>query len=86
MYRIKESVELVQLSFCGYYVKTKKPSPAGQHGSIQDFVPVDCLSLGGNWRAVCILISFGGDTQSAHPELRSGSDECLAVPSHAVNK
>lgn len=73
--------ELAQLTFLWILCKKekekekKKPSPAGQRGSIQDFVPVDCLSLGGNWKAVCILITFVGDIQSAHPELRSGSDE-----------
>lgn len=74
--------------FCGYYVKKKKKkSPV----PLASTVPFKIWSwapgaVEGELETVCILISCGGDIQSAHPELRSGSDECVAEISHADNK
>lgn len=76
---------------CGYYVKAEREeielSPAGQHGSIQDFGPGGLSVVwGGLETRLHTNQVLEGDIQSAHPEQQSGSDECVAEPSHADNK
>lgn len=75
----------MELSFF-VWILCKKLSPAGQRGSIQDFCPGGLCVRRGNWKPVCILISFGEEIQSKYPELWSGSDECVAEPSHDDNQ